>query len=148
MSARKQVKQASIQPHKNVIQLPASTDDQCMVWVFDSVDADGCFRFDPKREDFDAADVFDKLIQYSKRTWSEVKKETHDGAKSKHHFLDNARLSPEANKRISALHLEERRDQIFSLHLTNLCRIIGLREREKFIVKWFDPEHKFCPSKK
>lgn len=148
MSARKQVKQANKQRQKQVIQKPVSSDNQCMIWVFDSVDTDGCFRFDPKREDFDAADIFDKLIHYSKRTWSDVKKETHDRGKSKHHFLDKATLSPEAESRISSLHLEERRDQIFSLHLSNRHRIIGLREHEKFIVKWYDPEHGFCPSNK
>lgn len=148
MSAKKQVKQANNPQQKQVIQRAVSTDNQKMVWVFDSVDTDDCFRFDPNRGDFDAADIFDKLIHYSKRTWSDLKKETHDEGKSKHHFLDKARFSPEAESRISKLHLEERRDQIFSLHLTNRCRIIGLREQERFIVKWYDPEHKFCPSRK
>ncbi len=148
MSKKKQVKQANNSQQKQVIQQPVSTDGQNMIWVFDSVDTDGCFRFDPKRNDFDAADIFDKLIHYSKRTWSELKKETHDAGRSKHHFLDRANLSPDAEFRISKLHLEEQRDQIFSLHLENRCRIIGLREHEKFIVKWYDPRHEFCPSQK
>ncbi len=126
----------------------SSTDNDLMLWDFSNVDADDCFKFDPYREDFEAKEIFSKVIYFSQRTWSELKKDTHDRGKSKHHFLADAVLSNEAERRISKLRLEERRDQIFSIRLTNTIRIIGLREGARFVVKWFDPEHKFCPSSK
>lgn len=124
------------------------TDNELMLWDFSSVDMDDCFRFDPYREYFEAKEIFSQVIWFSQRTWSELKKDTHDRGKSKHHFLADAVLSNEAERRISKLRLEEHRDQIFSVRLTNMIRIIGLRDRNKFIVKWFDPNHKFCPSNK
>lgn len=125
-----------------------STDNFLMLWDFSNVDADDCFKFDPYREDFEAKEIFSKVIHFSRRKWSELKNDTHDNGKSKHHFLADAVLSNEAERRISKLHLEERRDQIFSIRLTNKIRIIGLREGARFVVKWFDPNHKFCPSSK
>ena len=150
MSKKKQkvVHQPNAARNKRVIQYDQSTDTRCLIWIFDAVDVDGDFNFDPKRSDFDAEEIFAKLIHFSKRTWSEIKKDTHDDGRSKHHFLNDARLSPEAEKRISRLNLDDQRDQIFSLSLSNMCRIIGLRDHEYFRVKWFDPKHKFCPSQK
>ena len=131
---------------KKIAASPVSTDNKRMIWVFDTVDVDGVFRFDPHREDFDAEDIFDKLLNYSRKTWAELRYETHDKGKSKHHFLADAELSKEAEERIEKLRLAEDRDRIFSLRLENLTRIIGIRDGEKFIVKWFDPYHRFCPS--
>lgn len=133
---------------KRIASVPVSTDNQKMIWVFDSVDVDGIFCFDPHREDFDAEDIFDKLLNFSKKSWSELRRETHDYGKSKHHFLADAELSKEAEERIAKLHLEDDRDRIYSLRLENLTRIIGIRDGEKFVVKWYDPKHQFCPSSK
>ena len=134
---------------KRIATVPVSTDNEKMIWVFDSVDVDGFFRFDPHREDFDAEGVFDKLLNFSKKTWSELRYETHGKEnKSKHHFLTDAELSKEAEERIAKLHLEDDRDRIYSVRLEAVTRIIGLRDGEKFIVKWYDPKHQFCPSSK
>jgi hypothetical protein len=32
------------------------------------------------------------------------------------------------------------------MRLNSETRVIGLREGERFIVKWFDPNHGFCPQ--
>lgn len=148
MGKKKELQYAPSSSKKHIIQRPVSTDNEHMIWIFSEVDVDGLFRFDAYRKDFRADEIFDKLIQFSKRTWSELKKETHDKGKSSHHFLSDTMLSREAEERISCLRLDERRDQIFSVHLNNKCRIIGLRDGAKFIVKWYDPEHQFCPSTK
>lgn len=148
MANNKQLKRSNVKQSRQIVQPYASSDGERMIWVFSNVDVDGIFKFDPHREDFDTEDVFDKLIQFSKRTWSELRSETHDVGKSKHHFLSDATLSKEAEERIVRLHMEEDRDRIFSLRLTNKIRIIGLRDRERFIVKWYDPNHGFCPSQR
>ena len=62
--------------------------------------------------------------------------------------MDYDSLSKEARDRITALVLEEDTDRIFSFAFQNRLRIIGLRENEKFHVKWYDPGHRFCISKK
>lgn len=148
MGKKKELQYASSGSKKHIIQQPVSTDNERMIWIFSEIDTDGLFRFDPYREDFCANEIFDKLIQFNKRTWSELRKETHDNGKSCHHILSDSKLSKEAEERIEHLKLNDRRDQIFSLRLNNKCRIIGLRDGAKFIVKWYDPEHRFCPSSK
>jgi hypothetical protein len=59
-------------------------------------------------------------------------------------------LGREARERIAALRLDDpyddKTDRIFSMRLGGRVRIIGLRDGERFIVKWFDPNHEFAPS--
>lgn len=81
-------------------------------------------------------------------TWAEIRRQTHDAGKSKHHFLTEVDgFSYEALERINKLRLTEDTDRIFSFAFTNLLRIIGLREAEKFYVIWYDAYHQFYPSK-
>jgi len=131
---------------KRVEQISASTDICRQVWVFDSVDTDGHFRFSPRREDMDCEDILEKIIHFSKRTWIEIKQDMHDDRKSKNHYLTYDALSDLAKERITRLHLTERTDEIFSMRLNNTIRIIGIREGDRFVVKWFDPKHEFSPS--
>ncbi|SFO94039.1 hypothetical protein SAMN05216343_10158 [Oscillibacter sp. PC13] len=125
-----------------------STDNSKVIWCFDNLDTAGAFAFDLARIDFNHREVLQKIISYSNMTWSEVKRQTHDNGKSKHHFLDIESLSSDATCRIRAKRLEERSDSIFSFALQNKLRIIGYREDEKFHAVWFDPQHEFCPSHK
>ncbi|MCL1986575.1 MAG: hypothetical protein FWG64_01190 [Firmicutes bacterium] len=123
-----------------------STDNRKMIWIFDNVDNDGLFRFDPNRPDMNCADILDKIIQYSKRTWSDIKAEKHDKGKTKHHHLSGDGFSKAALERIHSLKINVADDAIFSIRINNLTRIIGLRDGEKFIIKWFDPAHNFYPA--
>lgn len=127
-----------------------SSDGEKTVWYFDNLDKAGHFAFDLSRHDFNHREVLEKIIAYSNMTWTEVKRQTHDDGKSKHHLLDLSTLSKEAIERIEAKHfdLEEYSDSIFSFALQNKLRIIGIRKNEKFYAVWFDPNHEFCPSHK
>ena len=125
-----------------------STDGCKIVWRFDLVDRDGQFAFAPSDPRFDAAEVLEKVIEYSRLTWAELKSATHDQGKSQHHFLEPQTLSREAWERVRAKHLEEEADAIFSFRLQNKLRIIGIRRGENFHAVWYDPEHNFCPSRK
>lgn len=51
------------------------------------------YAFDVNRPDFDHKEVLGKMINYSSMTWGEVKRQTHDDGKSKHHFLAPGSLS-------------------------------------------------------
>ena len=81
-------------------------------------------------------------------TWDEIKKQTHDKGKSKHHLLSIDSLSKDAFERLKAKQLEEESDSIFSFALQNKLRVVGIREGRYFHVIWYDPEHKICPATK
>lgn len=126
-----------------------SSDGQKVIWLFDDVDKDGMFAFklDRIEKDSNLKEIFDKLLDYSSMTWSEVKKQTHDDGKSKNHNLDVEKLSKDALDRVE-FKCKENDDSIFSFALQNKLRIIGVRENNFFHVKWYDPNHQFCPSRK
>lgn len=125
-----------------------SSDSLKSVWCFDRIDRVGKFAFNIDRDDFSHKDFLEKLLNYGSMTWSEIKKQTHDDGKSKHHFLPTYELSKEAIDRFKIKGFPEEADSIFSFALENKLRIIGIRKNEFFHVMWYDPEHEFCPSKK
>lgn len=133
---------------KTTVRLPQSTDHKRIVWVYDKIDRSGKFAFDLNRIDFDHKEFLDKMINYSNATWTDVKKQTHDNNKSKHHFIAFDELSKDAQKRFESLKLEEYSDSIFSFAFRNKLRILGIRENENFHVLWYDPNHEACPSSK
>ena len=123
-----------------------STDKKKLVWDLNSIDKNGKFSFDTSRDDFSCDKVLNFMLSAGNRTWFEIKTETHGKKnKSKNHFLDYESLSSEAKDRIRVLDLNDKTDSIFSLRIENLIRIIGIREGEKFVVKWYDPKHEFYP---
>ena len=123
-----------------------STESELCVWTFKYVDRDVKFAFNPSRQDFDAEDFLTKLLEYSKMAWCEIKRQTHDGGKSKHHELSQKTLSKDAMSRITAKNLEEKTDTLFSFALNNKVRVIGLRNGAEFQAIWYDAEHEFAPS--
>ncbi len=133
---------------KTVQQMHGSSDSEKIVWLFDNLDVAGEFAFDVNREDFQHKEVMEKMIAYSSMTWADLKRGTHDAGKSKHHEIDIAQLSAEAQARIRAKHLEEATDSIFSFALQNKLRILGIRDGRFFHVLWYDSEHRACPSEK
>lgn len=133
---------------KTIQQFQNSSDSEKVVWLFDNLDRAGEFAFDVHRPDFQHKEVMEKMIAYSSMTWAEIKKQTHDGGKSKHHEIDVTLLSPEAEERIKAKKLDEDTDSIFSFALQNKLRILGIRDGRYFHVLWYDPNHRVCPSQK
>ncbi len=125
-----------------------SSDGANIIWTFDRIDRDGPFAFDLSRPDFNHKEVLTKIVEYSSMTWSDVKSQTHDRGKSKHHFLNVDSLSNEARERVTNKLAEEEYDQIFSFAFQNKLRVVGIRVNEVFHIIWYDPEHKFCPSSK
>ena len=133
---------------QTVISKSQSFDDCKIVWCFDSIDRNGKFAFDLERDDFKHKEFIEKVISYSTMTWDEIKKQTHDKAKSKNHNILIEDLSPDAIDRIRKLRLDEQIDSLFSIAFNNTLRIIGIRENEKFKVLWYDSNHEVCISHK
>ena len=123
-----------------------SSDKMKAVWLFDEIDVNGDFAFDINNSNFRYKEFLSKMINYSNKTWDDIRKETHDKSnKSKHHYIGDC-LSKEAQKRLKTLHKEEASDSIYSFAFNNKLRIIGIRENEKFHVLWYDFEHKVSLS--
>lgn len=122
--------------------------DKSPIWTFENVDKTGIFAFDTSREDFQHKEVLDKILSYSTMTWAEIDRQIHDDGRSKHHYLRPGSLSKEAEKRLSAKHLDDHSDQIYSFALQNRLRIVGIREDEFFRVLWYDPNHEACIAHK
>lgn len=134
----------NISAKKQIPNESESTDRKKLVWDLNSVDKNGLFCFDTSRKDFSCEKVLNFMLTAGNRTWYEIKTETHDkSGKSKNHFLSYNSITQRGKERISALSLDEQTDSIFSLRLDNKIRIIGIRDGEKFIVKWYDPNHEF-----
>ena len=148
-SKEKKFPQNHTSTSKKVVSPPPPSYIKCNpIFRFDMIDREGEFAFDLSRSDFKHRHVLEKLIEYSNMTWAEIDKQTHDHNKSKHHFLDEGGFSASAKRRIIAKGLTESTDLIFSFALQNTLRIIGKRQRDEFHVIWYDPQHKFYPSKK
>ena len=133
---------------KRPIDEKLSFEGECPVWMFDMLDRAGPFAFDPTRRDFDAREFIEKMIAYSNMTWGDIRKQTHDMGKSKHHYLDESGMSDGARERIVAKNLQEQSDSLYSFAFRNKLRIIGIRDGKEFHVIWYDTEHKFYPSRK
>ena len=144
----KQTKKNNSLAVKTTIKNGVSYEGIKSAWVFDKIDRNGCFAFDINRDDFDYHEVLEKMISYANMTWGGLRRQTHDDGKSKHHFLDADKLSKNAKERLVAMHLEEEADQIYSIALQNKLRIVGLRDKDRFHVLWYDPEHDIYPSTK
>lgn len=145
----KSTKNTNSKQQKKTIQNKCSTELCKQIWIFDLVDKDGEFAFDLNSPSFNHKLVLDKLFTFSQCTWSEIRCQTHDrDNKTCHHFLEYDKLSSIAKDRITKLCLEDETDAIYSMRLNNMIRIIGIRKGDKFIVKWYDANYKFCPSTK
>ena len=111
---KRTIREDGSQKEKRTIREDASTDREKSIWKFTNLDKAGEFAFDLRRDDFQHDEVLDKMIHYSNMTWAEIKRQTHDNGRSKHHTLDYEKLSKAAQNRIRAKHLDEKSDQIFS----------------------------------
>lgn len=151
MSKQKKIKHSdNHKASKIVVKNSDSSENLKVVWLFDRVDRSGQFAFDINREDFDHKNFLDKIILYSSMTWAEVRRQTHDNGKSKRHYIGREieKLSQSAKSRIIFLKLKEETDSIYSFAFSNKLRIIGIRDREKFHILWYDAYHEVYSSSK
>ena len=119
------------------------------VFLFDCLDKNGKFAFRLDRKDFDAKSILQKIINYSNMTWREIRGQTHDNGKSKHHSIsDITRLSDEATNRLEAMEKEDEADSLFSFAFTNLIRLWCLKKGKYFHILWYDSKHEVYPTKK
>jgi len=145
--SKKKVKGINKKQGKTVVQQELNHDKETPVWCFDNIDNNGMFCFN--HAIIDCKFLIEKFIALNGMTWAKIKQATHDDGKSKHHSLDYEGISAEGKARIKVKGIdEEDYDAIYSIALTNLHRLIGIKRDRVFHVIWNDENHKFYPSKK
>lgn len=150
MGCKKKItKEVSAKYSKHTVTARGGSDGEKVVWVYDKIDRGGKFAFDLDRSEFKHRDYLEKMINYSSMTWIDVKKQTHDKGKSKHHYLSPESMSKAAYDRMRNLPcFTEYEDSVFSFAFDNLLRVIGIRDKQFFHVVWYDAYHEVCPASK
>ena len=112
---------------------------ESICWRFSAMDMDGAFSFaNVKAKTWRR--ILEKMKEWETMTWGEI-------SGKRDHAIAVSALSPEARNRLFELKVDDI-DEVFSLHLSGRERLIGIRNRNIFLVLWWDPEHKVCPVHK
>lgn len=112
------------------------------VWSFAILDRfaaiGGWIHLDPN--DLDA--LLPRLRQWETMTWAEILAE---GGRKRNHLIDVSRCIPEAQQRLRDSGLDDQ-EQLLSLSVNSVARLIGVLDRATFRILWWDPKHQICPS--
>ena len=87
-------------------------------------------------------DIAGHLKSFERRCWQDI-----EGNRKRDHAVTIDRLVPEARKRLQELKLEDC-ECLMRLRFTGTQRVWGFRKDYYFMILWWDPLHKVCPSKK
>ena len=85
-------------------------------------------------------DIAGHLKSFEQRTWGQV-----EANRRRDHAVPLEDLVPRALSRLRALNLDDR-DCLLRLRFTGTQRVWGFRRNALFMVLWWDPQHKICPS--
>ena len=147
MGQNKNVKGVNKKRDKKIVHQERNHDKETPVWCFDKIDKGGTFCFN--QDTLDCKFLIGKFISLNGMTWAKIRQATHDNGKTKHHSLDYDGISADGKARIKAKGIdEEDYDAIYSIALTNMHRLIGLKMDRVFHVIWNDENHKFYPVKR
>lgn len=140
---QRQSHQQNISSGKNTQSQERLENDGYVIFSFRNIDRNGQFAFDLNV--IDCQNFVDKLINFSSMKWSDL---VPPDGKSHHHILSPSSFSDEAKERIRTKGFDKDSDNIFSFRLGNKARLLGIKYVTIFYVVWYDPEHKFAPSKR
>lgn len=89
-----------------------------------------------------------KLCHFESMTWNDILSDVGDKRSgNKHHNIPVSGCSREAQKRLGELNVDDI-DEIFSLRLTNLIRLFGVRDGRVLRFLWYDTDHSVYPVEK
>lgn len=139
MAKRKNPRQkAPVAPAKRPKRLPSEPSDDRIRLSFSIFDN---YKW---CEEYDDGSYFhvvaQKLRGYESMTWAEIQ--------SRDHPVPLGSLIAPARQRLVVLQLDDADGALWRFQLDGLKRLWGIRDRSKFYVLWWDPEHLICPSKK
>ena len=86
--------------------------------------------------------LYKKIKAFESMTWSEIYQD-----KDKNHDVKKEDLSKDAQKRLIKIRQDDV-DLLFTLHLSGMRRIWGIRDGRALKILWYDPEHEVCISSK
>lgn len=116
---------------------PESSNDQTPVWLFGSLDLDCPWCGDISAQL--ASEVLSKIKSYESMTWGQILAD-----RTRNHPVALDSCSKEARDRATDLDLDV--DELFRLRFNGTQRLWGIRDRHKFKLVWWDPDHQVCPS--
>lgn len=117
-------------------------------WKFEQIEIDGDFSLN-KCSDLTIRKIILALKGLEGMTWHDIAFATHDSKnKSKHHSINLEKLTKDGKRAYSKKFNDETRpEELFSIALNNLMRLLGYREGSSFYVIWIDPNHDFVATK-
>lgn len=113
-----------------------------LAWRFGQTEMDGPWGW-TSIDGAKARDVYQKLVQYEKRTWAEAHRSGSAGVKA----IPTGSICPDAQRRLEVLKLDDV-DELVEFRLSARERAWGIRLGNVCYVLWWDPEHQVCPSTK
>lgn len=87
--------------------------------------------------------IRDKLRYFETMTLGQI----FINAKKRNHGVELYKLCGDAQKRLRQLGYDDL-DELYTLRLSALERVWGIRECNVFSLLWWDPKHQVCPSLK
>ena len=113
---------------------------QTIVWRFARMEMEGPWPWHPITKD-KLLEAREKLSSFETSTWAQLS----HGGKPRLKRIPRENLDPKAQKRLQTLSMDDF-DDVYELRLSGDCRIWGVREEPVFMLLWWDPDHKVCPS--
>jgi hypothetical protein len=120
---------------------PTSTNDMQPVWVFAAIDDGGPWGRSILTEGHAWDDILPKIKNFESMTWGQIEQD-----RKRNHSVPISSLCKDAQKRISVIRLDV--DELFRFRLTGEQRLWGVRDRNRFKLLWWDPDHEICPAAK
>lgn len=120
---------------------PENANERQPVWVFSALDIDGPWGKEGLVGTVLLNDIFPKIKHFETMTWNQIQQD-----KNRNHSVMVSKLCKQARDR--AVELKLGVDELFRFRLSGKQRLWGIRDRDRFRILWWDPEHEVCPSPK
>lgn len=112
-------------------------DDLSPEFRTDKMDLDGQWGW----KNFKSSDLqkfLEKLFELQKHTWQTLRE---NGS----HPIKIADINPDAQKRLRIIKQDDL-EVLYSLKITSIIRVWGIKEKNILWLLWWDPEHEIYPS--
>ena len=117
------------------------SEEKGIAWHFEFLDRYGPFGWDNATKEALWVQIRPMLSKLEKLSWPEI------FMHPKNHPIKKHNLSPEAQERLEEIEKNDI-DEVISLGITKLSRVLGIRNHNILKILWCDPNHKACLSKK
>ncbi len=120
-------------------QLPTNYDKENPVWQVSTIDTEGAWGWHQMNGEI-WNEIHKRITSFESMPWVEI-------YKTGSHYVPIKSLCSPAKKRLEDIQQDDT-DRLFSLRITGIKRIWGIRDRNILKIIWWDPKHEVCPSVK